>query len=281
MPIVTIDGFPISYAVHGSGPVCFAHPGGPGFDAGYLHSAELERAFTVVYLDPIGTGASAQLPAGELYSRDRDVAILEGVRAALGHERMHVLGHSYGGYIAQLYALAFPERLVGLILYATSPTTGPDWQDRRAAGIAKRSHEPWFDEAMRGLDLERHARSQSDLDLALSLYAPLYFERWTERADAYRRALARSTLAFDVKMRRPATPVFDIRDRLASITARTLVIGGEHDAISDADWSRELARAIPDARLAVIAGTGHFPHVEDPAAFGHALAELGATRGSW
>ena len=45
----------------GSGPVCLAHPGGPGFDGGYLASTELERAFTVVYLDPIGTGASEKL----------------------------------------------------------------------------------------------------------------------------------------------------------------------------------------------------------------------------
>ena len=40
---------------------------------------------------------------------------------------MHVLGHSHGGFVAQRYALDYPDRLAGLVLYHTSPVAGPDW----------------------------------------------------------------------------------------------------------------------------------------------------------
>jgi proline iminopeptidase len=276
MPRVTIEGLEINFVVRGSGPMLLAHPGGPGFDAPYMFSAELERSFTVVYLDPIGTGSSAKLPPDQQYNRGRDVAILDGLRASFAFKKVCVLGHSYGGYIAQLYALAYPERVEGLILYSTAPTTGPDWQARREAGVAKLAHQPWHADALRGLEHEKLATSQADLDAALALYMPLYFARWNERQHVYRPALNRSRLAFDVKTRRPATPVFDIRERLHLITPRTLVIAGEHDAISDANWSRELAQKIPNADLVVIPGAGHFAHIEEPDAFSRALVEFRA-----
>ncbi len=57
---VTVDGLRQSYFVAGQGPVCVAHSGGPGLDSVYLRSPELEERFTVVYLEPIGTGRSSR-----------------------------------------------------------------------------------------------------------------------------------------------------------------------------------------------------------------------------
>jgi pimeloyl-ACP methyl ester carboxylesterase len=46
---------------------------------------------------------------------------------------VHVLGHSHGGFVAQQYALDHPDRIAGLVLYDTSPMTGPEF---RAAAMA-------------------------------------------------------------------------------------------------------------------------------------------------
>ena len=63
----------------------------------------------------------------------------------------------------------------------------------------------------------------------------------------------------------------DLRPELGGIAAPTLVVVGEDDFICDVVSAREMAEAIPGARLATIAQAGHFPWVEQPAAFRAAL----------
>ena len=62
----TVDGRALSYHVHGTGPVCVAHSGGPGINWGYLRSEELERHLTMVYVEPVGTGGATMLTLGSV-----------------------------------------------------------------------------------------------------------------------------------------------------------------------------------------------------------------------
>jgi proline iminopeptidase len=66
----------------------------------------------------------------------------------------------------------------------------------------------------------------------------------------------------------------DLRPELGRISAPTLVVVGDDDFICDVVAAREMADRIPGARLAVIAEAGHFPWVEQPAAFRAALDEF-------
>jgi hypothetical protein len=61
---LTLNGARQVYHVAGDGPVMVAHSGGPGVDYTYLRSARLEEHFTMVYLEPVGTGESRPLPDG-------------------------------------------------------------------------------------------------------------------------------------------------------------------------------------------------------------------------
>src|SRR5205085_4297344 len=99
-----IDGVDVVYVVAGQGPVCIAHPGGPGLDASYLHAPALEARFTMVYVDPMGVGASGPLPAARKYSIANDAAVLDQVRRSIHRDTVCVLGHSYGGFVAEHYA---------------------------------------------------------------------------------------------------------------------------------------------------------------------------------
>ena len=80
---ITVNGAELAYAVHGRGPFAIALPGGPGFGGAYLRMPEVEQHLTVIYVDPIGTGASARLADPAQYKRSRDVADLEALRSAL------------------------------------------------------------------------------------------------------------------------------------------------------------------------------------------------------
>ncbi|MFJ1750553.1 alpha/beta fold hydrolase [Streptomyces sp. NPDC088116] len=124
---VEIDGVVQRYHVHGTGPVCVAHSGGPGIGWEYLRMPALERHLTIVYPEPIGSGASGRLsshPHG--YTRPRYSQFLDALIERLGVPQVYLLGHSHGGFVAQYHALHHPERIAGVILYDSAPLTGPE-----------------------------------------------------------------------------------------------------------------------------------------------------------
>jgi len=131
-----VDGVPVLYHVFGSGPVVIAHPGGPGGEWSYLRMPELEKAATVVYIEPFGTGSSGRLADPNGYTMEAYVREVEAVRVALGVDRVVLLGHSHGGFVAQAYALTHPEHLRGLVLYDTSPVTGAELGQEITANLA-------------------------------------------------------------------------------------------------------------------------------------------------
>ncbi|MGW4771530.1 alpha/beta fold hydrolase [Nocardia sp. NPDC004278] len=66
------DGISQRYHVYGSGPVCVAHPGGPGIFWDYLRMPALEEHLTMVYVEALGTGESGRLPTHPHgYTRER------------------------------------------------------------------------------------------------------------------------------------------------------------------------------------------------------------------
>src|SRR5215510_3841771 len=145
--IVRPDGSKLVYHEIGSGPVLLIHPGGPGLEWSYLRMPVLERAATVVYVEPIGSGKSDRLADARGYTIDRYVDDLEAVRVDLKAEKVIVLGHSHGGFVAQAYALAHPDAMRGLILYDTTPFTGAEWQKDVESHLTWFAKEPWFADA--------------------------------------------------------------------------------------------------------------------------------------
>ncbi|MGH3168682.1 MAG: alpha/beta fold hydrolase, partial [Trebonia sp.] len=114
---VELDGVTQAYEVVGDGPVVFVHSGGPGIDSGeVMRMPLLERHMTIVYLDPIGTGKSGLLPGGD-YSVAEYARRVELLRDHLDVANGFLLGHSHGGFVALQYALDYPGRMRGLIVY--------------------------------------------------------------------------------------------------------------------------------------------------------------------
>src|SRR3954462_10085749 len=82
-----LNGVDLAWHVAGHGPVMIAHPGGPGGFWEYLRMPLVERSWTVVYLEPVGTGASGKLPSRADYTMGRYVDDVEALRAHLKLER--------------------------------------------------------------------------------------------------------------------------------------------------------------------------------------------------
>ena len=277
----TIGGVRIAYHVAGKGPVVLAHSGGPGAEWSYLRMPQVEAFATVVYIEPVGTGASGSLPEGQKYFIERYVADVEGLRKHLGLDKVVLLGHSHGGFVAQAYALAHGDRVRGLILYETSPTTGPEWQKDVEANLAWFKDEPWFADATAALAEETSARTDEQMTAVVRREMPLYFASWTARAAEFEPLLR--NLRFSVAPSRSATdpaapgevgvaPVFEVRERLASIKSPTLVIVGRKDFVCSERFARQIHERISGSRLVVLEQSGHMGHLEEPKAFTTAVA---------
>lgn len=178
---------------------------------------------------------------------------------AAGISRADIVGHSMGGMIALEFALAHPERVRRLILYATTPAFGGRDPAFARDFLAKR---------LGPLDAG-HSMAECAASLAGGMCAP--------GADPSAEPAAVAAMAEVPEATYRATlaclATFDRRADLARVAAPTVLIAGEHDAVAPPRTMQRMADAIPGARLLTVPGAGHLAHLEQPAAFATALRE--------
>ncbi|MEO8400524.1 MAG: alpha/beta fold hydrolase [Gammaproteobacteria bacterium] len=104
-------------------PVIFMLHGGPGGDHLRFkqHSLELQDVAQLVFIDHRGCGRSKKTKQSD-YTLENNIEDIEELRKHLGLEKICILGTSYGGMVAQGYAIRYPKHVAKLILVATSPS---------------------------------------------------------------------------------------------------------------------------------------------------------------
>jgi proline iminopeptidase len=275
---VDIDGVSLRYHVAGQGPVCLVHPGGPGFDWRYLRMPAVEKHLTTVYLEPFGTGGSARLtthPHG--YTRDRYTHAVAGLLDHLGLPKVHLLGHSHGGFVAQHCALHLADRLAGVVLYESAPAVGAEHfaeADRNLTEFADRHAEhPGVAEVVAAWRSVPTVADDEAFTTVARRLLPAYFADFWGRAEEFADLVVDGTYISGLD-EHGAPDMFDDRAVLGSITVPTLVLVGQHDFICGPRWGTELHERIPGSRLVVLTGSGHFGHLEQPADFARAVVDF-------
>ncbi|MFG6194594.1 alpha/beta fold hydrolase [Nonomuraea sp. JJY05] len=267
------EGVVVRYHVHGSGPVCVAHPGGPGIDWEYLRAPELEKHLTMVYLEPAGTGGSDRLathPHGytrRLYSRHL-AALID--RLAVGP--VHVLGHSHGGFVAQYHALHHPDQVAGLILYESAPLTGPEHmaEAQRLVGefAARHADQPDLPAVLQAFAGIPAIADDESMERTVRGILPAYVADYWADAPRWARLQAALRANHISGLDEHGSPdLIDDRAALAALSAPTLIVVGRHDVICGVRWAEELHRLIPASRLLILERSGHLGHLEEPERF--------------
>jgi proline iminopeptidase len=290
---MVIDGLYVeSWGADDAPALLYLH-GGPGqsfYEFAHHQSALLSARLRVVAMDQRGVLRSDALPAGGTLTLAELVADCETVRAHLGIDSWAVLGQSFGGMIALLYAVQHPETVTGVIFenpawdlgrtcrslveaFLAHPTAAahPEIVDKIKTVLATEPDAStlthlmvetvtgWGDDRDEIYVPDLRARREINELLAAAPFTP---EQWG-RGDEHLTQLAQ-----DPDLYAPHTPLF------AQLTQPTLLIKGGADPIPSAGEVADFVEALPSAELRVFEGAGHFVQAEQPQAYAELVTDF-------
>jgi len=238
MPELTINGHTAHYRTSSHTPpgaptvVCL-HGSGADSIVWSAQLSRLRRKYSIIAPDLPSHGRSggSALQSAADYAEWLHVFI-----QALGLERFFLMGHSFGGAIAQEYARVHPEKIAGLVLIGT--------------GTRFKLSGTYLELFKEGLDPE---------DPAVRQQLPEQFCK----AFAFLKDNSSPALHADLL----AAGRFNSRAWIGSITAPALVMRGANDCVTPPEMPAELAAMLPNAQLATIADAGHVVMLEAREAF--------------
>ncbi|HEX4301440.1 MAG TPA: alpha/beta hydrolase [Rhizomicrobium sp.] len=278
---VTVNGARIFFDTVGAGlaidgehmvqkPTLIVMHGGPGFDHSTLRPYFDRFADThqVLYIDHRGNGRSTgDVATWNLAQWGDDV---KGLCDALGIDKPHVYGNSFGGMVAMAYAARHPEHPAKLILSSTAA--------RMRLDVTYRLMEERGGPEARAV-AERFWKATSDEAFAdyMRVCSPHYNPPGgvvAEQAAARRRAISRPDVTRHFSLGEMLS--MDARPGLAKVVCPTLVTVGDYDPITPVECSEEIMVALPKgiARFALFKGAGHGVHRDQPEAAERVMREF-------
>jgi proline iminopeptidase len=262
--VVTPDGVRLWYRVVGRGPETVVVP------VGSLVGTTLDalgRGRRLVLYDPRNRARSGAAPLDRV-GLEWQIRDLETIRQAVGARRIALIGWSGLGMETFVYLLRHPDRVTHLVQLAPVPPRRDPWMSRMAADRTART-----DTAAAAALARRQAAGAFAADTAALCRASTAVSRPATFADPAAAARAPDVCAWRNEWPPVIGPYFsallgsfgpfDWRDQLSRVTTPRLVIAGEQDNIP-LDGVREWVDGHPGARLLVVPGAGHWPHLERP-----------------
>ncbi len=265
-----VPGGQVWYKIAGSGdavPLLTLH-GGPGGGHDYLEAlGQLAADRPVVFFDQLGCGRSDKPDDGSLWHIARYVREIDALRAALDLNRIHLLGHSWGGWLAIEYMMGSPTGVESLTLASTSSSVP---QAASETGRLKKD----LPESV--LDVLLHGEATGDIHSSDYEAAEMEFlKRHLCRLDPWPDSLVRSMnnlmdspIPYET-IQGPNEFTFngnlkdwDRTDRLGEIAVPTLITVGRHDELTPA-CAETMRRGIPNSELHVFEQSAHMSHIEE------------------
>ncbi|HVV29753.1 MAG TPA: alpha/beta hydrolase [Mycobacteriales bacterium] len=269
--LVASDGQRLAYTYRGTGPRLICLPGGPGRAAAYLEDlGGLDGTYELVLADPRGSGGSRPAEPDSL-NLDRLAQDVEELRLELDEKRPVLVGHSFGCRVASAHSERFPGVARALVLL-TPPPFGESAlvADGRELILDHRQNDPLFVEAVEAARALPDARPR-DRSMLEAMSMPLWYGRWDGTAREHAARAADETPARTALTLRNAalsSPPVD----LAALDLPVLVVAGELDYASPPGALRAVHERLPHSSYVELAGAGHYPWLDDPAALRDAVA---------
>ena len=238
----------------------FVISGGPGSDHRYMRVGgsfdRISNTRPVIMFDQRGTsrsGAVSGAPRLDQWADD-----VEAVRVASGSNRLHMLGHSFGGIVAMNYAERYGDHLASVIFANSTASSIAEtgnilremFPDRIDTWVERRSALP-----------PRFKASEIDVFTSMEFVD-------LDRLDGFLAAIADYTYNIEVNNAlRQDMASLDYTDVVGALKAPTLVLHGRYDPVITPQTAWNLHQQIPGSELVILPATGHLPFVEVPDEF--------------
>ncbi len=261
MPKTSVNGLSLYYEIEGDGePVVLI----PGFAAGrwiwFKQTATLSRNFRVIIFDPRGVAASEKPEGPQTISLlADDVAHL---LQTIGIRSAHIVGASFGGFVAQEFALRYPFMTWKLVLCCTS-FGGPN-------------HVAPSNDTLMALASTKALNSEERMRANLLLaFSPEFVRTQVSEVDHIVHLRMTNEVPEHIYLSQlQAAVAFNSESRLEGIGIPTLVLSGDADVIVPVQNSRNLAARIPGAKLHIVEGGSHTFFIERPREFNQVVTEF-------
>ena len=229
----------------------------------------------MVYYDAFGRGKSDTAKVVTEYSLERDIEDLEGLRKAMGFDKINILGHSYGGVVAQGYAIKYPENVSHLII-ANSFHSYLMWQENcdNSNHEIKTNYPEVWEELMKVREQGAVSSDPVHYEIYgrvpygfLYAYNPENFKPSGRKpypnplnVKLYYQMVGRDgdfELTSDIG-------TFDYRKQLKDLKMPILIYGGRYDRVAVPRMMVEYKMYCPQAEFVMFEESGHNPQVEEP-----------------
>lgn len=268
------------YEQFGNGTPMLVLHGGPGLDHTYLlpQMLALAKDHEVTFYDQRGAGKSLDTPINASYiNLDQFTKDVDAIRRAIGHDKLIIVGHSFGGKLAMNYALNYPEHVSQLILFNSGPADHKGQQAfldelmlrTKPLGdkLAALSNETLFDSLS----------ADSIHTLFRELFSVYFYQPDRVKELTLSMSAESAKSGFRVRaMMPPDSSEFNLISRLHSLQVPTLIIHGSADVVP-LSTAHDLNRAIENSKLHIIEDCGHFPYIEKPDEFFSAIRHFEAS----
>lgn len=255
------------YQRFGKGAPMLVLHGGPGLDQSYLlpQMLDLSKDHEVTFYDQRGAGKSLETPMDLAHLNfDQFIKDLDAIRKASGHDKVILVGHSFGGRLAMIYALKYPEHVSQLILLNSAPA---DHKGQQAFFDELAIRTKPLGDQLAGLssqELFDKLSAEEIHTLFRKLFAVYFYD--TKDADELTLTMSAESAKSGAKVRAIMpyhSSDFDLFPELKNLKVPTLIIHGNADVIPE--WTAlELKNAIPNSELYIMEKCGHFPYIEKP-----------------
>lgn len=253
----------------GKPPLILVHGGPGGALWQFFPALPLAKDRAIVLYDQLDSGRSDAPGDQANWTVDRYVSEIEAVRAAFGVERFHLLGHSWGGILANRYAASRPKGLESLILQ------GAPLSDARLEASVRRLYAALPDGA--GAVLEAHEKAgtmdSAEYGQAVGVFMRRHLARTSTRAVGmpYMEptppdrgdALALAMTGGKISGFEGVLKGFDDEPLLARIEVPTLLLYGAFDILTP-DAIQAMAARLSKGSTQEIAGAGHMAQFDQP-----------------
>jgi proline iminopeptidase len=287
---VDANGVLIYYKSFGQGPPLLIVHGGPGASHDYFlpHLIPLARNYRLIFMDERGSGKSEKLENAAGYTVEAMVEDVEALRKSLGLGKVALLGHSYGGVLAQAYALKYQQNLTHLILCSTFHSTkkmNAVFAEQLAAMPAALRQQIQEQEKAglfgKGKGYQQNRYPESYMIAAWGAgYFPYLYQK---RPDANYDPVANGNMSWDLYREMWGShgeylidgnlASVEYTDKLASITVPSLITVGDHDEC-DPSLAREMQSKIKGSKLVIFPQSGHMTFVDQPGLFLKAIRDF-------